>query len=175
MQGWVGPKSWKTVDGMLVNDGTVRGFLPIIAPFKLRSRDYVVQAQIRMTTGNGSAFGIVVRADGTGGGYVAGVGTAWAATVASGRNGAEIAEIYDLHGFWSANQISKRLAVGQLFNPGAAWHTYRVEAKGNVIRFLADDKLLATVTDNLYLEPGQVGLWCDGYQIEVRSFEVMPI
>src|ERR1035441_10181296 len=72
MQGWVGPKSWKTVDGMLVNDGTVRGFLPIIAPFKLRSRDYVVQAQIRMTTGNGSAFGIVVRADGTGGGYEAG-------------------------------------------------------------------------------------------------------
>jgi hypothetical protein len=128
-----------------------------------------------MTTG-GESFGIVVRADGKGGGY------ALRASAQPGqrqwrrvRTGRRIAQIYDLHGYWTGNQISQRFVAGQLFDPGAAWHTYRVEAKGNVSTFLVDDTPLATVTDNKHLEPGQVGLWCDGYQIEVRSFEVMPI
>jgi hypothetical protein len=57
----------------------------------------------------------------------------------------------------------------------AGQHTYRVEAKDNVIKFFVDGGLLITLTDNLYLTGSQVGLWCFGVQLSVFSFQVMSL
>jgi hypothetical protein len=166
--GWFGPADWKVLDGALVNDGSGQysRFEPIIAPPVLEGTpNYAAEAVIRVTRAQGSSFGLVVRADGKGGGYAGGVGSGWRST--SG--------ISDLQGWWGTNDLSMRLVEGLVFDPGSEWHTYRLEARGNVLRLLVDGSILAEVTDNTYLSGGRVGLWCNEYQVEVRSFEVVAI
>lgn len=79
--GWFGPSDWKVLDSSLVNDGTgeYSSFKPIVGPPQLDSTpNYAVEAEIRVTSGTGSSFGLVVRTDGKGGGYAGGVGRGWA-------------------------------------------------------------------------------------------------
>lgn len=166
--GWFGPPDWKVLGGLLLDDGSGEYslFKPIIAPLQLDSTpNYAAEAEIRVTRGNASSFGIVVRGDSKGGGYAAGIGAGWGAT--SG--------ISDLEGWWGTADLSKRLVAGLVYDPGSEWHTYRVEAKANVITLFVDGAMLAQVTDNLYLGGGRVGLWCNQYQVEVRAFRVTAI
>ena len=168
MNSWVGPSEWKTLNGMLLDDGTGNGsyFHPIYAPVAPGSiADYAVEAQIQVVGGGAGSFGIVVRSDGGSAGYVAGVGSGWNGTSGIGT----------LDGWWGTNDLSGRLVDGKVFNPGNDWHTYRVEVKANVITLYVDGALLAQVTDNKYLNGGQVGLWSCRYQLEVRSFTVTAI
>jgi len=163
---WVGPPDWKVLNGVLLNDGTgeYSGFKPIYAPFEPGAlADYTVEAEIRVTRGEASSFGVIVRADGQGGGYAAGTGTGWDQT--SGIN--------DLTGWWGTSDLSERLIAGKPYKPDSSWHTYAVEAKGNVIRLKVDGGILAAVSDNKYLAGGQIGLWSNGYQLEVRAFRVL--
>ena len=68
MNGWAGTKDWKTVSGMLVNDGT-EGTGVITAPYRPGDiADYAVEAEIQVLK-VGHGFWITVR-----GGYRAGVG-----------------------------------------------------------------------------------------------------
>lgn len=166
--GWIGPSDWKTVDGMLVNDGTgeYSSFKPIFAPYHPPSANYAVEAQIRVSANSaGSSFGLVARADGQGGGYAGGAGSGWDQTTG----------INDLSGGWGAGGLSGRLVQGAAFDPGMDWHTYRLEVRGNTVRLLIDGAEAASVTDNKYLSTGRVGLWCNTYQVEVRSFTVGPV
>jgi hypothetical protein len=61
------------------------------------------------------------------------------------------------------------------FNPGKDWHLYRVEADGNTLKLLIDCAVIAKGVDNKYLSAGQVGLWSDGAQLNVRSFKVLRL
>jgi hypothetical protein len=61
------------------------------------------------------------------------------------------------------------------FNLDKNLHTYRMEVKGNTISFLIDGAKTVTTTDNQYLEPGEVGLWCSLDQIAVRSFKITAL
>lgn len=167
MDGWVGPGDWKLLGGMLLNDGTgdYSEFFPLIAPVDLAgTADYAVEAEIRVVE-EASSFGIVVRADNRGGGYVAGVGRGWNRTSA----------ISDLDGWWGTNDLNGRLVDGAIFDPRGDWHSYRVEVRGNTLRLFVDDAKLAEVMDNKYLEAGRVGLWSCKYQLEVRSCKVTSL
>jgi hypothetical protein len=178
INGWVGPPEWKILEGRLLDDGTGEGnnFKPIFAPLSLdaTTNNYAVEAQIKVDKGDdGGSFGIVVRGitnntdnggDATLGGYAAGVGGG------DGNSG-----INDLAGSWGAYYSDMRLATGKVYDPGTNWHTYRVEAKGNLITVLVDGAVLATVTDNKYLAGGQVGLWSNQYQLDIRSFTVATL
>lgn len=177
INGWVGPPEWKILEGRLLDDGTGDGdnFKPIFAPLSLDEHsNYAVEAQIKVDKGdNGGSFGIVVRGvtnnednggDATLGGYAAGVGGG------DGNSG-----INDLAGYWGAYDSYMRLATGKVYDPGTNWHTYRVEAKGNLITLLVDGAVLATVTDNKYLAGGQVGLWSNQFQLDIRSFTVAAL
>ncbi|WP_448627602.1 hypothetical protein [Geodermatophilus sp. URMC 64] len=168
LAGWAGPGDWKPLDGLLVNDGTgeYSVFRPILAPYRPAARDYAVEAEIRVTSATqASSFGLVVRAGADGTGYAAGVGAGWDQTTG----------ISDLTGWWGSADLSGRLVDGAVFDPGADWHTYRVEVRANVVRLLVDGTEFAAVTDNKYLEAGRVGLWCNRYQVEVRRFAVLPV
>jgi hypothetical protein len=167
MGGWAGPSDWKTLGGMLLNDGSgeYSVFQPIFAPPPKLDSDYAVEAEIRVIQGGGSSFGIVVRADGNGGGYAAGVGSGW-----NGTSG-----ISDLRGWWGTSDLNGRLKEGKIFDPEATWHMYRVEVRGNVITLMVGQTVLAIVSDNKYLAGGTVGLWCNQYQLEVRSFKVTSL
>jgi len=157
---------------MLVNDGTgeYSTFKPIFAPYGPPSPDYAVEAQIRVSADQpGSSFGIVARAEDNpsagndaAGGYAGGVGSGWNQTTG----------INDLSGWWGSSDLNGRLVEGTAFDPGMDWHTYRLEVSGNTVRLLIDATEVARVTDNKYLAAGRVGLWCNKYQLEVRSFTV---
>ncbi|MGH8908850.1 MAG: hypothetical protein ACRD0K_20740 [Egibacteraceae bacterium] len=156
ISGWAGGTGWKTLNGVLLNDGTggSGGFNTIYADFEPRpTADNAVEAEIRVLRDGFGGFGLVTR-DGW---YIAGV--RW-------NEGT---------GIWYGGDESK-IASAAGFDHGGEWHTYRVEAKGNVIRFLVDDAVLAEVTDNRYLEGGQVGLWSNSEtQLEIRSFKVFAL
>lgn len=55
------------------------------------------------------------------------------------------------------------------------WHTYRLEVQGNSIRVLLDGTVVIETSDNRYLSPGQVGLWSQGTQVNVRRFSVIAL
>src|SRR5207249_690241 len=61
------------------------------------------------------------------------------------------------------------------FDPGTAWHVYRLEVKGTRLRFYVDRGLLLETNDNRYLTGGQVGLESNGTQLEVSSFKVITV
>ncbi len=54
------------------------------------------------------------------------------------------------------------------FDPGADWHTYRLEVSGNQLRFLIDGNVFMTASDNRILTGGVAGLFCRNVQLTVR-------
>lgn len=157
LNGWFGSQDWKTVDGMLVSDGTngsVR--LSITAPAALNTiDDYAVEAEIQVVRALGcSSFGVVARIDGKGGGYQAGI------------NYCE----FKGAAFWQMLDLGYKE-----FQPGSGWHTYRLEVQGNNLKFLIDEALALETSDNRYLSGGQVGLWSDEVQLNIRSFKVIKL
>jgi hypothetical protein len=61
------------------------------------------------------------------------------------------------------------------FEAGQDWHTYRIEARGNVFTHYIDGAFKESMTDNRLLSAGRVGLWSNRYQLEVRSFKVIAL
>jgi hypothetical protein len=169
---WTGGSSdWKVLNGVLLNDGTNEtnsGSPTIVAPCQLgNTSNYAVETTIQvLNSGYLTCFGISVRgttvATDTGWqGYIAGIGDCGAVsgaflggpTIYNGQTGSEQAN----------------------FNPGTIKHTYRVEANGNTIKLYIDGASWLTLTDNRFLNGSQVGLWCQGEQLQVTSFKVVAL
>ncbi len=154
--GWTGRSDWKTVDGMLVDDGTGphNWQLSVTAPYTPSTPDYAIEADIQViNVGGCSSFGLVARATDSAPGNQGGI------------NYCEFrgANLWDVAG---ANTD---------YDPGSGWHTYRLEVQANEIRFFVDGVLMVSGMDNQYVAPGKVGLWCDQMQINVRSFRVLNL
>ncbi len=158
MAGWSGSNNWKTVSGMLVNDGT--NITPIVAPFRAPTANYAVEAEIQIPLPEPyyGGCGIFVRRERQGS-YGAGVyqGNAVMATISVDGS------------------VNTSLERGRAFSHGRAWHTYRLEARGNSIQLFIDGALWFEVTDNTYLSGVQVGAWSYGYQMNIRSFKVVAL
>jgi hypothetical protein len=163
---WNGPQDWKHLNGMLVNDGSNNSAgVWISAPFKPRSSNYAIEAEIQVVSGfcgNGRGdsytnFGIVTRASDVDTGY-------WGGVDCSGVGAVSLGSLF----------CCDRLAE-QNFAVDLEWHTYRMEVDGNVVRFYVDGALLIEVSDNRYLESGYVGLWSYGVQVNVRNFRVIDL
>jgi hypothetical protein len=157
LHGWAGDSSWKTLRGTLLNDGTSWSST-VFAPYDTRKiPDYAVEARIRVIKLD--RFGILLRHSASDAGYIGIVsgGSAW---LAAGS------EAYD---------DTEQIGAEQSFDPGTGWHTYRIEADGNVVRFLIDGASYATATDNRYLSGGISGLSSHQSQIEVSSFTALRL
>lgn len=158
MNGWAGPGSWKTLDGVLLNDGTTNGVAAIIAPYVPGSRaNYAIEADVRIIAdAYDPAIGVMARLD-SGGGYAGVIGSNQRTSIAP----------------W--NDLWRPMAEGRSFDPQRAWHRYRLQVKGNVVTFAVDSAVLASAPDNRWLAGGSVGLWSYHYQIEVRRFRVLTV
>jgi serine/threonine protein kinase len=164
LNGWAGSEDWKTVRGMLVDDGTNSSRGVITAPYQLGSiTDYAVEAQIQVVRGIddgfcSESFGALVRTTEEGG-YLAGAGPV-------GCSNAFIASI--------AGRNGQTLQV-KSFTAGTDWHTYRVEVRGNAIRLLVDGVAILETVDNRYLAGGQVGLASRSVVLNVRGLKVIKL
>jgi hypothetical protein len=140
---------WTRLHGMLRHNGTNHGSVsaPIFAPYRPEVANYAVEADIRVIEA-GDSFGVVVRVDDNGRGYAAGVGIRGGLPFSGTLSG---------------------------FEPGKDWHTYRIEARGNVFTQYIDGTFKGSVTDKRFLAAGRVGLWSHRYQLEVRSFKVIAL
>jgi len=55
-----------------------------------------------------------------------------------------------------------------------SWHVYRLEVIDTSLKLYVDGSEVLRTTDNRDLEPGTVGIFCDG-QISVGSFRVVAL
>lgn len=159
--GWGGTQDWQHLNGMLVNDGSSSSGSWIAPPYQVGStNDYAVAAEIQVvkvpSQGDSGAFGIALR-HGSKGLYTGEVAWNYSTTI--------YAQIVASPG---------GTLVSQKFDPGTDWHIYRVEVRGNNIRFLIDGSPILATTDNRYLTGG-VGLYSNGVQLTVRNFKVIAL
>jgi hypothetical protein len=179
-ENWSLTRGWGRVSSMLLYDGTERDFqiAPIFAPYTPQAADYAVEAEIRVIEDFRGSFGVVVRANGKQG-YAVGIGTKSGST--SDEPGIQVTNICYLDGWFNLDGLLyprgcklEKQAL-QTIEPSRDYRTYRIEVKGNVISFLIDEVVMIRVTDNKFLSAGRVGLWADGFQLEVRNFKVIKL
>ncbi len=165
-RGWHLANGWKQLNNLLLNDGTngnYNGRPTLVAPANCqpKTRDYAVEANVQVvnTSGNNYAgFGLNVR------GYPSpSPETGYSAYIDS-SSGANISIVGSDTPLDTAS-----------FNPGTAFHTYRVAVQGNTITFLIDGKSVLNVVDNHFISTGEVGMWCANTQIEMSSFKVVKL
>lgn len=181
LQSWSGTADWKYTGGMIVSSGSNTGDTSVIwAPYSPGSMtDYAVEAEIQFVSGypecEETSFGLVARGNGDQG-YAGGV------TVVLGGfcdHQQPIAGIWPLPEVLGTDQGSRAYYTESIGSEDAdldsEWHTYRVEVQANVVRLLVDGDLITEVTDNRFLEAGQVGLWSDRAQLSIRTFKVIAL
>jgi hypothetical protein len=154
--------SWRVVNGMLVNDGSDTGWAT--SPYRPeKTTDYAVEAEMQLVqhqncSNDEASFGVAARRTGeASGGYGAGVTCRGSQTTIALGNEFGI------------------ITPARPFDPTDGWHTYRLEVRGNLIRFLIDGALVAETHDNTYTSGGLAGLWSYRAQVNVRSFKVFKL
>jgi hypothetical protein len=186
MDGWTATNDWHAVNGMLINDGTLiqpNGNPTALAPYPPQDIvNYSVQVEIRLDKytdagGNGSdSFGIAIRYSDNSGGFKFGT--------CAGASGLSLVmycdatswDVYHVLIFSDGNFSSDTPVKKVPFQPGYGnWHTYRLDANGNMLTAWLDGNQIFQVTDDKYLAGGSVGLWSDHCQISVRSFTLTPL
>lgn len=169
-----GSPDWKHLNSMLVNDGTGSGTgaspggsqikIPIVIPCTNYAVEYEAQflsqpiADFNSTYYN---FGIQGRIN-SGGQY--------AARVICEFCGAspQVAMIFrSPDGYGSLSQTP--------YTPQTGWHTYRLEMRGNDLRFVIDSSPLIDVQDNHFLEGSGAAFYSDHTQISVRRVAVIAL
>lgn len=172
--GWAGPADWKTVDGVLVNDGTGGGGAggsSIVAPHEPPGPDYAVEAEIQLVRFPNfgwmsyASSGVIVRGDDTGAYAVGFCGETPVVVGDCGPNDKGLGVFVD------------GAPIGEVADPGAStdrgWHTYRIEVDGNEITLLLDGADVQHEVSNRFLTGTRVGLWSSGAELDVRAFRVL--
>lgn len=162
MDGWSAGNGskWTTVSGMLVH-GRSSSSDSVYAPVQLSTPNYAVVTRIQaVNLSISSNFSILVRSDTNNNGY-------WIEVDNYPRPEVSI------HPSGNLNAIIQQVP----YSIDNAWHTYRVEVKGEQIRVFLDDKKLLDATDTQFLTPGVVGLNAGSVdtQLNVSSFEVIAL
>jgi hypothetical protein len=175
--GWSGwsAASWHVLSDRLSNDGLSEGVW-ITAPYHPeRVADYAVEAEIRLSrreetcegvVGDGEggtidySYGIVVRAV-TAGSYDVGFHSVTCRQRAS---------IYAGREERAAKRVDDVAALSD-----TSWHTYRVEVEGIFVRLLVDGEVIVQTTDDQFTKGGQVGLWSNNLELDVRRFRVIAL
>ncbi len=161
---WTGTTDWKHLNGMLINDGSVTqaSWAPI--PYQVQgTNDYAVEAEIQVVkVDSGNLFGISLRH-----------------TDAGDYNGHVLFHCCGekpTAGLDYVNYKNGANTLGQqAYDPGTDWHTYRLEAKGNQLRFLIDGSPIISTTDNRFLTGQIAGLWGDSSQFNVRRVAIIAL
>ena len=196
-QGWLDsnyPPQWtyNATDKALESDGSLPCCTPtttlanvvLVAPYMVHVSDYAVEARIKITGLNQNHlysndqppfFGLYVRGDDVNGqGYMAGIG--WIYTTPNGNIGANGPLSY-LIGLGPNPAFYSTLNTGaEKYGLDTAWHTYRLEVKGNSFMLKIDNKSVYShlIHDNLFSNGLRVGLENYNCLLQVQSFTVYP-
>ncbi len=153
ISGWAAAGQWKTAGGMLVTDGTSNSFA--VAPVDLTGYpDYVVECEAQIIDPADETVLLLMARMINGTAYYGGFDGSKSRMVVG----------YDTSELGSAG-----------FVLDSAWHTYRLEVRGNTVRLFLEQAEVARTMDNRALEPGTVGIYCGSGQINVRSFKVTAL
>ncbi len=165
LDGWVGSQDWKTQDGMLVSDGTNQPTSAagptILAPYQVTaSGNFAIEIRVAFKTDqNFSSDPLLFHGSSTADGWQGYKLTVCVCPVGNIRLTSD-----------DYNDVLGRA----LFDPGTAWHTYRVEVRGSTMTVIVDGTTLLTVHDSRYLSGGQVGIK-SSTQITVSSFTITSL
>jgi hypothetical protein len=161
--GWALSTEWQALNGMLISKGDPYEHSMIYAPASLDNiSDYAVEAKIQVlktTNQYQSNFGVGSRVTNAGG--IWGVmsyqycGNGANALLAAGDQGCG--------------------ALRTPFEVDNNEHTYRLEVKGNTMKFYIDGGLVLDGKDNRFLDGGKAGISSLGMQMEVHSFKVIKL
>jgi serine/threonine protein kinase len=173
MDGWAGSTDWKVLNGVLLNDGTNGNVIAgqtITPPNQLGGMsDYALETTIQVvsySSGYRPQFGFALRGSTVSNnwqGYATAIAYIDAKDYGNTCNVQITTEDYN-------NQLIKTP-----FDPGKGKHTYRFEAKGNLLRFFIDGGNVIEVNDNRYLTGSQLGLWSYQTQLSVTSFKIIAL
>jgi hypothetical protein len=157
---WNLVSGWKVLNGKPLYDGTGNGERMVVPNFcQPTTPNYAVDVKMRIVAAC-CHFGIIMRGNASSTGY----------------NG------YQLYIYTTTfqNVIISTLggqgggSVGYGFDNN--FHVYRGEVKDNVINFLIDGAKVISVTDNIYLSPGEISICCtDTMELEITSFKVTAL
>jgi hypothetical protein len=144
---------WYAAGGLLLSRGAalVSDIAAPYQPGRAGIADYVIETQIQLRAGN--YIGISVRREGGDGyaGIVTDMGSGFRAYI------------------W--RQDTGELASAP-FNPGSAWHAYRLQAQGDTLTFSIDGNALVSANDSRWSSGGWTGLYEFSSQLAVRSFVI---
>lgn|SRR5579871_975595 len=168
LNGWSGGSGWSVNNGMLVNNGTYqdptqnRNKISILTPpIQSLPANYTVVAQIQfqgqVSSSSVTVFGIIL------------------------RGGSDLNKAGYFCYIFNTNVAKIKIAPdidtqnNTPFSLGTSWHTYQAIANGTTISFYLDNTLVGEVIDNTFTAHGVVGLIDINSQINVRSFQVLPV
>ena len=166
-QGWALSSDWRIVtQGLLISNGG--GSTPsAIAPYSVTGlTDFAVEAKMRTPPTSSQWWEIGVTACGT--------------STSNGWQGYNAGATKD---YDSPTAFIDRTGNGignTNFDPGTAWHTYKLEVKGNILSLFIDNAPVVQATDDQYQTcGGQVGFYDGGggigITVQVSSFEVLAL
>lgn len=185
MNGWSGSPQWKTVNGMMVNDGsfsdrTISDGL-VIPPFHPGSiQNYAIEAKmqiVRCTPLQYCGFGVVARYDSKaantnvyhgGNGYLGGVDH-----ISSYKNDSFAGQA-NIH--TDQQPICDECSLQTLdYTPSTEWHVYRLEVKGNTLKLLIDGQTRIETNDNRFLSGATAALYDYSAQINISSVKIISL
>lgn len=160
-------------DGILT--AAAGGYTVLFAPYLTTSPDYILEAEIHLLPPDEGTPETATRWT------IAGLATRYVPNAATG----------DREGYLARTQGSSATIEDPAFGVLASasdlngeelpnlldgWHTYRFEVRGDELRFLIDNVLIAEATNdqiNGFGEDGRVGILASLGPLEVRSFRVL--
>lgn len=173
---WSGP-GWRELDGMLVTDGETAGRFAVPVDLRLVT-DYALEAEIQVVKV------MAWQGDGSWGYECPEVASHFGYFLLRDQ---EYETFICYNDYGGSNNTYARISELPLstfdpgpyrtYDPGQEWRTYRLEVKGNQMRFLVDQQVVLEVTDNQFLSDtgGEVGFVCNYTQLALRSFRVIAL
>jgi hypothetical protein len=164
---WNITNEWNTTDGILVNNGNAGSNSIILAPIKITTANYAIDARIEIPNNTSIYdFGIIVGSDGNRNGYAC-----YMFGSHNGPNGS--VNITDDLSVLYPDLITP--LQSHLYQVDANWHTYRVEVRGVQITFLIDNQQLLQISSSNSSSVREVGLIDARSVINVSSFKVASL
>jgi hypothetical protein len=171
--------SWTVMDDTLVNEGTTAVAEPWLPLATVPGPAFAVEAEIRMTELLSSvcdqSFGL------TGGSMEAsqlfGAGLLFPCGATEPR--ARLTDVTDWANGYNADPVIAEEDVDPDFDPGADWHTYRFELRGDTLRLLVDGLGVVSGEAPAPIDPAAAdvaaGIWAQGVGLEVRRVAIHPL
>src|SRR5215469_2941199 len=148
-----GQLAWRTSNGVLSTDGSGTGYIRTNSPFA----DFVLKMDVRLANpAADAALYIRTARDGS-----------------PTDNGYQI-RIGDGNPAWPAGSVVSRFKATAVHPQGGQWHSFEIDADGDHIVVLLDQKTVAEGNDST-VRAGYIGFKVSGASLEIRDLKLKPI